>query len=394
MRCMFTALMVALALLPAGSRAIEPIQDAGRASLAGRYVQESEAAGESQLLLRQDGRYELSVDVGLNREKIRTIHGRWTVSDQDVLLTQQARDRGKPVFVLTQVMPWLPGAQDALKASEREHRTALIRSACPFVETYERGISDAHLANLGAPALVEADNQPERKPAAVAALPAALAATEQSRAEVESAIAAAMKSQAAHAQAPDDAARAASATIDAQTAERQVLAYLQRLRETGYLHAVAGRPMPDVREPVFDREHCLSEPPTSADRPGYAVVVEYSDDYYRLQGLLIDFVYSDGRIERREADTRGSAMAPDRPGARLKQLVFNIDLIAAQMRGENPLAVEVRAETLAVDASQGRTFFVQADSFAVLPDPFAEIPLILEDGALVSARSDVRYVRH
>ncbi|MFQ6308823.1 hypothetical protein [Lysobacter capsici] len=305
MRCMFTALMVALALLPAGSRAIEPIQDAGLASLAGRYVQESEAGGESQLLLRQDGRYELSVDVGLNRERIRTIHGRWTVSDQGVLLIQQARDPRKPAFVLTQVMPWLPGAQDALKASEREHRTALIRSACPFVETYERGISDAHLANLGAPALVEADNQPERKPAAVAALPAALAATEQSRAEVESAIAAAMKSQAAHAQAPDDAARATSATIDAQTAERLVLAYLQRLRETGYLHAVAGRPMPDVREPVFDREHCLSEPPPSADRPGYAVVVEYSDDYYRLQGLLIDFVYSDGRIERREADTRG-----------------------------------------------------------------------------------------
>lgn len=394
MRCMFTALMIALALLPAGSRAIEPIQDPGRASLAGRYVQESEAGGKSQLLLRQDGRYELSVDIGLNREKIRTIHGAWTISDQGVLLTQQARDPRKPAFVLTQVMPWLPGAQDALKASEREHRTALIRSACPFVETYERGISDAHLANLGAPALVEADNQPERKPAAEAALPAALAATEQSRAEVESAIAAAMKSQAARAQAPDDAARAASATTDAQTAERLVLAYLQRLRETGYLHAVAGRPMPDVREPVFDREHCLSEPPPSADRPGYAVVVEYSDDYYRLQGLLIDFVYSDGRIERREADTRGSAMVPDRPGARLKQLVFNLDLIATQMRGENPLAAEVRAETLAVDASQVRTFFVQADSFAVLPDPFAEIPLILEDGALVSARSDVRYVRH
>lgn len=36
MRCMFTALMIALALLPAGSRAIEPVQERGRASLAGR----------------------------------------------------------------------------------------------------------------------------------------------------------------------------------------------------------------------------------------------------------------------------------------------------------------------------------------------------------------------
>ena len=100
------ALILALVGTGAVTASLElNLTDVGEPQTIGEVGSESEAAGESQLLLRQDGRYELSVDVGLNREKIRTIHGAWTVSDQGVLLTQQARDPRKPAFVLTHQVP-------------------------------------------------------------------------------------------------------------------------------------------------------------------------------------------------------------------------------------------------------------------------------------------------
>ncbi|MGO1073605.1 hypothetical protein [Lysobacter sp. CA199] len=378
----FASFVVAgLAAAPAWSQAGNTAEDQERAPLAGRYVLEGATQARSQLLLQADGSFELDFQHA-GREQAAS--GRWTRSANDVVLTSQPRKTGTPLFSVAEATPWQKGAQAALKESESAHRSELIRAACPFVKTYEEGIVQASASNAAAQVFAEAEKDAERKSSVEADLTVAMMELEQARAEAEIAIGTAIMTGIVRGRPSDDTAAPAAMDDMAITADSAVRAYLERVKDVGQLYALSGRGIPTLREPAFKREACLREPRMADAKPGYGIVIDYSDPDFSLQSLPVDFIYSDGRVERRETSPDKSALVPQRPGTRLTQVTVHIDRI----HSNHP------AETLAVDESKGRIFVLRLDTAAVRPLAFEEMPLKLDGGDLKSLDFGGRYVRH
>lgn len=391
--------LLALSLLAGGAQAADPIEDRQRAALAGRYVLEDAPDAASELLLKPDGRFEWSLSYGL---MVESASGQWNVGADRIVLTAQAPVRDKPAFSLDQSLPWHAAAQKRLDEFAEERREALIEQACGFVKTYRLGLG---LGELAAIADVSAAGDPAGRGEAEAALAPALAALEQARLALETAGGAAIEAQARQPERRPppvmSASEAAAAAADAaanesalqgqaqadavpvaemEAAERATQAYLQRLQAVWRLHAMAGRRAPELRPAVFDSGRCL--PPSEADEPGggYAIIVGDPQRGQRAQGIGVGFVYSDGRTERTETGPSGWALAVQRPGARLRQVILQ--------------APDVEAETLALDESRGRIFAIRLDSAAAMPVPFDQIILSQVDGDLIAPRVPGRYVRH
>lgn len=390
--------LLALALLASAAQAADPIEDRQRAALAGHYTLEGAADAASELVLKPDGRFEWSLSYGL---MVESASGRWNVGADSVVLTTQTPVRDRPAFSLDQALPWNPGAQKRLDEFVVERRETLIEEACGFVATYRSGLA---LGELAAIADVSTATDPARRSEAEAALAPALAALEQARLVLETDAAAAIELRAKHPErspppmlsateaaaaaasaAANEAARQGQASDDVvpvdemEAAELATQTYLQRLQAVWRLHAMAGRPTPELRPAAFDAERCL--PPSEADeRSGYAIVVGDPKLHARAEGIGVAFVYSDGRHERAETGPGGWALAVRRPSARLQQVILQ--------------APDVPAETLALDETQGRIFAIRLDSAVAAPVPFEQIILSQDNGDLIAPQVPGRYVRH
>jgi hypothetical protein len=394
----YRSVLLALALLPAWAQAADPIEDRQRALLAGRYTLEGAADAASELLLKPDGGFEWSLSYGSRGE---SASGRWNVGADSIVLTTQAPAAGKPLFSLDQVAAWNPDAQKRLEEFAAERRETLIEEACGFVKTYRLGLAEGELATIAA---IAGPADPARRRGAEASLAPALAALERSRLALETAAAAAIKTGAGQAErsppAMASAAEAAAASAiaaanearalqrqppddsvsvdDMQAADQAAHIYLQRLQEVWRLHAIADRPMPELREAELHPEHCL--PPAAAGKQsGYAVVVGDPQRGYRAQGIGVEFVHSDGHSERTETSPGGWALAVQRPGARLKHVILQ--------PADRP------TETLVLDETKGRIFAIRLDTAAAMPAQFEQIILTLDKGGLITPQVPGRYVR-
>ncbi|MEH6416328.1 hypothetical protein [Pseudomonas sp. CGJS7] len=374
--------MLVAALSPAWAHAGNAAADKADASLAGRYVlQDSQA--QSELRLRADGSFELDF---LHAGRKQAASGRWTASADGVALTSEPSRAGKPLFALDNTMPWQKGAKKALKESEAAHRTELIHAACAFVKTYDEGLVQAGASNAAAWVVAQADRNAARKADAEAALPAATVELERARAEAEIAIGTAIAARMVGAAQAGAAARAepSFAGTMAATADSAVLDYLERNKDVGQLYATLGREMPRLREPAFNRDRCLREKPADVERPGYGIIMVYSNSDYPPPPLRVDFVYSDGQTERREIIAGQTPYAPYRAGTRLQRVAFSID----RAHADRP------AETIEVDESKGRMFVVSMDTVGLKPSALGDMTLKLDHGDLKSSDFGGRYVRH
>ena len=392
----YRSALLALALLvPGWAQADDRIEDRQRAALAGHYTLQGAGDAASELLLKPDGQFEFSLSYAL---AVETARGRWDVAADSVVLRTQSAG-ATPVFSLDRSLPWNPDAQKRLLEFAQERRETTIEQACGFVKTYRDGLASGELAAI---ADLTGPIDPARRREAEASLAPALAALEQSRIALETAAAAAIEARVRHpepcwppvASAADAAAAAAEAAMAAangakplpdeaapanemEAAERAAQIYLQQLRQVWRLHATAERPTPDLRPAQFDAERCA--PAWAVDQGGYAVVVGDPKLGARAQGIGVEFVYSDGRSEHTETGPSGWALAAQRKGVRLKEVVLQ--------------PADLPPQTLALDEGQGRIFAITLDSAAARPVPFDWIVLSQDDGALIMPNVRGRYVR-
>ncbi|MGJ7903641.1 hypothetical protein [Lysobacter sp. 1R34A] len=380
-----------LALLPCRAPAADPIEDRQRAALAGRYFLEDADEAVSELVLQRDGRFRWSLSDGAT---VQSAGGQWNVGGDGIVLSTDTPAVEAPVFALDQTVAWTADAQKRLDEYAAERRQALIEAACGYLKTYGSGVEYAELLAASLPEAGPADAA--GRSAAVASLAPALAALEQSRLALE-ATAAQTRPKAWQAATPDNAASAAKAAAEAGAEEDGLLddgaldedqvaadiavrTYLQRLEQAAALHATAGRAMPKLPAPRFDRERCLDPAARAEGRGGYAVVIGDPQRGYRAQGIGVEFVYSDGRSERTETGPGGWALAVQRPGVRLTRAILQ--------PADRP------RETVALDESQGRIFAIRLDSAAAMPAPFEQLILTRDEGGLIAPRIPGRYVRH
>ncbi|MET4729013.1 hypothetical protein ABIE09_002825 [Lysobacter enzymogenes] len=378
-RSALLSLLLALPAAAASAQAADPIEDRQRAPLAGRYTLQGASEGESELLLKPDGRFEWSLRYG---PMVQSATGRWNVGADQILLTAQAPTQAKPLFSLDEVAPWNAGAQKRLDEFASERQETLSEEACAYLKTYRLGLAQIEFT-AASPAA-----DPAHRSAAAASLAPALAALERSRLALETAAAAVkptpwgqppqgnLEAAAAAAQ-----AAAAGADPDGQAAaDRAVRSYLQQREQVAALHAAAGRSMPALPDPRLGRERCL-DPAAKADPSGgYAIVVGDPQRGARAEGIGVEFVYSDGRSERTQTSPGGWALAVRRAGVRLERAILQ--------------APDRASETVALDEARGCIFAIRLDSAAAMPAPFEQMILHQDDGALVSPQMRGRYVRH
>lgn len=377
LRCATAAAFAAVCAVSAASAAER---------LAGHYYLNGVTEVGSELLLRDDGRFEWFLAYGAMD---RTASGRWTEVDDRVVLTAEAPAQDAPLFRRDGAMPWDEDTEDRLHDMEADAAEAAAYARCPFLD-----VADA----VSAPPFAD-DTKAEPSPQALAqAAREAQAALFAARSGAESAADRAMATRARADAAPRDATLRATAdaamaqAVDAMATYRAAEADVRDAFDNAHLD----RPeMPSPRVPAV----CAMPPPRAPGLPtdvkpgqGLGVVVGDPKAELRFSGVRVDFEFSDGHHEARVTNRGGWALLRPRPGAALRRIVLR-GADAADGEGGLP-TVE---QTFDIDPAQGDVVLIALDSARLVPPMFDTMTLRIDGDALVPTWPDGdergRYVR-
>lgn len=357
--------------------AVSPASAAER--LAGHYYLNGVTEVGSELLLRDDGRFEWFLAYGAMD---RSASGRWTEADGRVVLSSERPAQDAPLFRRDGAMPWDEDAEDRLRDMEADAAEAAAYARCPFLD-----VADA----VSAPPLAgDATAGPSPQSLAQAARVA--------RAGAESAADLAMAARARADAAPrDDALRAAAdaamtQAVDAMSAYRAAEAAARDAFDSANLD----RPeMPPPRVPAA----CALPPPRAPGLPtdvkpgqGLGVVIGDPKAGLRFSGIRVDFGFGDGHHEARVTNRGGWALLRPRPGAALRRIVLR-GAEAADGEGSPPVV----EQAFDIDPAQGDVVMIALDSARLVPPMFDTMTLRIDGDALVPTWPDGdergRYVR-
>jgi len=372
-----TILRRATAVAFAALVAVPPAFAAER--LAGHYFLNGMTEVGSELLLRDDGRFEWFLAYGAMD---RSASGRWTEADGRVVLSADRPAQGAPLFRRDGAMPWDEDAEDRLRDMEADAADAAARARCPFLD-----VADA----VSAP--------PSAGDAKAGPPPPSLAqAARVARTDAESAADLAMAARARADAAPrDDALRdaadaAMAHAVDAMSAYRAA----EAAARDAFDRANLDRPeMPPPRPPAA----CALPPPRAPGLPadvkpgqGLGVVIGDPKAGLRFSGIRVDFEFGDGHHEARVTNRGGWALLRPRPGVALRRIVLRG---AEAADGEGGLPVVEQA--FDIDPAQGDVVMIALDSARLAPPMFDTMTLRIDGDALVPTWPDGdergRYVR-
>lgn len=355
-------------------------------SVTGHYYLNGVTEVGSELLLRDDGRFEWFLAYGAMD---RTASGRWTEADGHVVLTTERPAQDAPLFRRDGAMPWDEETEDRLRDMEADAAEAAAYARCPFLD-----VADA----VSAPPFAD-DTKGEPSPQALAqAVREAQTALVAARSGAESAADRAMATRARADAAPRDATLRATAdaamaqAVDAMATYRAAEADVRDAFDNAHLD----RPeMPSPRVPAA----CALPPqrapglPTSA-KPGQGLGVVVGDPKtdLRFSGIRVEFEFADGHHEARVTNRGGWALLRPRPGAALRRIVLRG---ADAVDGEGGLpTIE---QTFDIDPAQGDVVLIALDSARLVPPMFDTMTLRIDGDALVPTWPDGdergRYVR-
>jgi hypothetical protein len=364
--------------------AVSPAFAADR--LAGHYYLNGVTEVGSELLLRDDGRFEWFLAYGAMDQ---TASGRWTETDGRVVLTTERPAQDAPLFRRDGAMPWDEDTEDRLRDMEADAAEAAAYARCPFLDVADAVSSPPFAGDTGA----------EPSPQALAqAAHEALAAFAAARTGAESAADFAMAARARADAAPRDAALRTAADAAMAQAVDAMSAY--RAAETAvreaFDNADLDRPeMPPPRVPAA----CALPPARAPGLPtgvkpgqGLGVVVGDPKAGLRFSGIRVAFEFSDGHHEARVTNRGGWALLRPRPGAALRRIVLR-GADAADGEGGLPVA----EQAFDVDPAQGDVVMIALDSARLVPPMFDTMTLRIDGDALVPTWPDGdergRYVR-
>lgn len=357
--------------------------------LAGHYYLNGVTEVGSELLLRDDGRFEWFLAYGAMD---RTAAGRWTEADGRVVLTTERPSEDAPLFRRDGAMPWDEDTEDRLRDMEADAAEAAAYARCPFLD-----VADA----VSAPPFAD-DTKVEPSPQALAqAAREAQAALAAARSGAESAADRAMAARARADEVPRDAALrdAADATmaqaVDAMATYRAAEAAVR----DAFDNVDLDRPeMSPPRVPAA----CALPPPRAPGLPtdvkpgqGLGIVVGDPKAGLRFSGIRVAFEFADGHHEARVTNRGGWALLRPRPGAALRRIVLRGAEAEDGNGGEGGLqAVE---QAFDIDPAQGDVVMIALDSARLVPPMFDTMTLRIDGDALVPTWPDGdergRYVR-
>lgn len=381
---MNTILRCATAAAFAAVCAVSPAFAAG--SVTGHYYLNGVTEVGSELLLRDDGRFEWFLAYGAMD---RVASGRWTEADGHVVLTTERPAQDAPLFRCDGAMPWDEDTENRLRDMEADAAETAAYARCPFLD-----VADA----VSAPPFAD-DTKAEPSPQALAqAAREAQAALVAARSGAESAADRAMATRARADAAPRDATLRATAdaamaqAVDAMATYHAAEADVRDAFDNAHLD----RPeMPSPRVPAA----CALPPPRAPGLPtsakpgqGLGVVVGDPKADLRFSGIRVEFEFADGHHEARVTNRGGWALLRPRPGAALRRIVLR-GADAADGEGGLP-TVE---QTFDIDPAQGDVVLIALDSARLVPPMFDTMTLRIDGDALVPTWPDGdergRYVR-
>ena len=375
---MNTILRCATAAALAAVCALSPVFAAG--SLAGHYYLNGVTEVGSDLLLRDDGRFEWFLAYGAMD---RTASGRWSAADGRVVLTTDLPAQDAPLFRREGAMPWDEDTEDRLRDMEADAAEAVAYARCPFLD-----VADA----VSAPSFAD-DTKAEPSPQALAKVAReAQTALVAARSGAESAADRAMAARARADEAPRDGALrdAADATmaqaVDAMATYRAAEAAVR----DAFDNANLDRPdMPPPRVPAA----CALPPPRAPGLPtgvkpgqGLGVVVGDPKADLRFSGVRVDFEVSDGHHEARVTNRGGWALLRPRHGAALRRIVLR----GADTEDGNGTegGLPTVEQTFDIDPAQGDVVLIALDSARLVPPMFDTMTLRIDGDALVPTWPD------
>lgn len=366
---------------------VSPALAAGR--LAGHYYLNGVTEVGSELLLRDDGRFEWFLTYGAMD---RTASGRWTEAEGRVVLTTERPAQDAPLFRRDGAMPWDEDTEDRLRDMEADAAEAAAYARCPFLD-----VADA----VSAPPLAGDTNAAPSSAALAQAAHEAQATLAAARTTAEAAFDAAMSARARADAASRDAALREAADVAMARAVDAMVAYraAEAAATDAFDAANLDRPdMPPPRVPVV----CALPPPRAPGLPrdvkpgqGLGVVVGDPKADLRFSGVRVDFEFSDGHHEARVTNRGGWALLRPRPGATLRRIVLGDAEAGDGNDGEGRLPAPEQA--FDIDPAQGDVVMIALDSARLVPPMFDTMTLRIDGDALVPTWPDGdergRYVR-
>lgn len=357
--------------------------------LAGHYYLNGVTEAGSELLLRDDGRFEWFLAYGAMD---RTASGRWTAADGRVVLTTDRPAQDAPLFRRDGAMPWDEDTEDRLRDMEADAAEAAAYARCPFLD-----VADP----VSAPPLA-GDTKARPSSAALAkAADEAQAALAVARTAAESAAEAALAARSRADAMPADAARHTAADAAMAQAVDAMVAYRAAAAAACDAFDAAGLACPDMPPPRVPAVCAMPAPrapglPTGV-KPGQGLGVVVGDPKadLRFSGVRVDFEFSDGHHEARVTNRGGWALLRPRPGAALRRIVLGDAEAGDDNGGEDRLPVAEQA--FDVDPAQGDVVMIALDSARLVPPMFDTMTLRVDGDALVPTWPDGdergRYVR-
>lgn len=325
---------------------------AAEPDLAGHYYLGDVHEVGSELLLRPDGSFEWMLAYGAMDQQAR---GRWRREDGRVLLIADHAEAGAKVFARDPVIAWNGEAERRLLDAENDALAEQVLQRCPFLEAAEYASSPA-LAEANPPSQADLARDAQ---ATLPVLRASIAALE--------AAARAVAEHPADGAAKETARQAMDRYLGAQAAARD--AHASAGLDTAQLPEPRYPPACQLPEPVSD------EPPASAWRGGYGVLVGDPEAGLRFSGIRVAFEFADGSRVQAETDRGGWAGVRRSPAA--------LRGVTLALRDEaHP------AETFAIAGMGDQVFPFRIDSRSLAPAPFRQMELRVEGDALVPTWPD------
>lgn len=334
-----------------GCTAPAPLVDVGNPDevLEGHYYLSGVMETGSELLLKANGQFEWFISYGAVDQMAK---GRWGRSGNTVTLAVDPHAKEQPLFRADVVFPWDEAAERFRWEQERDRQEDLIAARCPWNRSSTETPWSFDLEESPPPDDAQRERANNTRIAAEAA-----------RDEASRIVASALAANAS------DADRAA--------ANGAMEAWYKAKDDMAQAHYVANLLEPDIGEPAKPPA-CQPLPvanyvpiPEAEWQRGVAVMVGDPERDFRLHGVTVTFVFSDGHRETADTRTRGIAFAPTRAGATVDQLVLEL---------HEPVA---RSETVQIQPMTDGIQAVIVDTQQISEPAFEVLRLQVEAGDLV-----------
>jgi hypothetical protein len=330
----------------------DEIDAATRSKWKGHYYLSGVREVGSELILRDDGRYEWFMSYGAVDQMS---DGTWAKSGEDIVLTPKIADRSKSPFTLGPMRPWDEESEEEVQRAADQAARDKITVRCPFLRPES-------LPTASSPALLGDQTSVQEQQAA------------------DSAAAAELRLRALYEQLARQAVVPGPGQPLAQTdaaAAREDWEQAARDRDTKFLYAQRERA---ERIEAKLPEQCVlpARPGAGQIEPknwlrGFAIDVRDPATDLNYRGVEVTFLYSDGYTEQRITDRGGDAWVPLRGGATVTQIKVSVEAAKGKPR----------SETFPIPPTRDGIQTILFDAAFVSDPPFKTMRLTIRDDDLM-----------